>query len=234
MNAGTGGYYNGKLQKVAISTKAAQKKELKYHEDTINWNPASTGVLIGTTTGSGDTPANTSFFRLPQGSTAITRVGRMAFIHEIDWNGYLRQTDFVTAITDPRAFVVKVAIMLDTQCNGSAPAYSDVMENATDTNAFPNLEYGARFKCLKCWSILLNPITNQSAAHEPIYNARYLRFSKKFKRPLALDFSGSTGVTSELSTNNVFLMCKLDGTNGATTWDGLFEVESRFRVRFTD
>lgn len=238
MAARTGGFYNGTLQKVNIGSRRAAVKELKCWEDTVAVTPTAAGQIATCTTAT-----DSSFFHIAQGNSTEKRVGRMAYIHELNFNGSIRQATFGT-VTTPYPVVVKLALWLDKQANGAAPAYDDIMgwdiASATgdenQDNAYPYLGNAQRFTCLKCWNLVLQPKLNTdsfAAADQIVYDGRYISFNKKFKKPLAIDFSGTTGAITEINKYNVILGVKLD--SGGTTWaDALFECDFRFRVRFTD
>lgn len=122
-----------------------------------------------------------------QGDTAITRNGNSIKCTELDIRGY-----WTVAASDA---VVRTMVVLDKQCRGAAPGYSDIMESSS-VNAFQNMSNERRF-------VILDDITQSVETNKEMVP---FQFHHKFS-DLHLYYTDGDADAAALKDNALFLVC---------------------------
>ena len=162
---------------------------------------------------------------IAQGTGEQQRVGRKCTIESIHMRFNLNVDNFQGAIPQG-GDNIRTIVYLDSQANGAAATVTDILATA-GLNSFRNLANSLRFKILmdKTHSINYAGIGSNAVNNANQHAVtRYYTWNKKCKIPL--EFSGSTGVISEIRSNNVGVLLISDVGVG-------FEI-ANFRVRFSD
>jgi len=171
----------------------------------------------------GEVPASGQLTLIPQGVTQSTRIGSKCDITNLYFRGGITWNT-VTA-TNSR---VRLMIVMDTQCNGAAATWSDVLVNDTNIYSFNNLTNSQRFRILKDW-IIMQPLgMYDSTGTVKIAPQTYLEFYKKFKEPVPVVYNSTTGAITEIRSNNFFLLAASDVSDDGNSFLG------SCRLRFTD
>jgi len=156
---------------------------------------------------------------IPQDATASGRIGRRVVIKSIQIRGY---NYFVPTTTATASALVNMYLVLDTQANGSPPAATDLFESTQLTTSMLNLSNSNRFRILKRWVVAFNSNAGATTAYNNV--VKPLEFSMKCNIPL--EFSGTTGVTAEVRSNNLCIIA------GAVLQDDKVSFAGTCRLRF--
>ena len=122
--------------------------------------------------------------------------------------------------------VLRCVLVLDKQTNGALANVTDVLESGS-IFAFNNLVNRGRFRTLMDhFEDLKSPITwngtNDYVGGKDVIINKYF----KFKKPLYIEYSSTTGGIAERASNSLFLMMISE--------NGICNAHAYFRVRFTD
>lgn len=228
----TGGYY-GFSQRTICEPKCA-KKELKFRDNAYGGIDLSTYANVSPIQHNG---TSSSLVVIPEGTAENERVGRLARIHEIDFQGYIYKDPGTTATPE----VLILELWQDRQNNGgngtTEPAYSEIYDNAVATSTtvadLPNLANAKRFKKLHtiCERSLMPHVVIQPGASASTFESNKIFVSGKWKSDavngMPIEYSGTTGAAPEITSNNMFLVVR--GTNMADTY-----LYLTARIRYTD
>lgn len=159
---------------------------------------------------------------IPQGVTENTRVGRKCTIKSI----YLKMSAALTssAISSATDDGIRVMLILDKQCNGTASTVTDVLETA-EYLAFNNLANRGRYQVLMSKYIDISATAGGiggSSASGTV--GKTFEWYKKCNTPI--EFSSTTGAITEIRSNNLLLL--------AITDSGLINLSTNVRVRYSD
>lgn len=166
---------------------------------------------------------STSLCLIPQGAEEDQRIGRKCVITKILLRGYT----FQKAITNT-ATMLRMLLILDTQCNGAYPAATDVLEGTPTVIDFNKLANSMRFRVLRDWFMPL-PTDGAFALSTDVvnYGRRFTKFKYNKKCKIPLEFNGATGAITELRSNNLILMAIAVNNDTYT-----FSIKTR--LRFSD
>jgi len=162
-----------------------------------------------------------------QGVTESRRIGRKCVLTKLLWHYriLLPKTDSTASPKDQE--IVRVMVFLDKQCNGATAVVLDILETA-DILSFRNLSNTNRFDILMDRTHVINYGTLAMDFDANLYSTcPEIRSYSWFKKcHIPLEFSSTTGVITEIRSNNVgVLIISEDGSAG------LFSI---FRIRFSD
>lgn len=189
---------------------AKQTDEQKFFDTTLSFTIDTTAHVAGTG----------QLVLIPQNVTESGRDGRKCTVSSINIKMVITLSPGAGANPSGATFI---ALIQDTQCNGAAAALTDIYtSNPLVTGV--NLANSSRFKILKKWVHNWNPLAGVTTAYCNVTN--YVDYYKKCNIPL--EFSGTTGVITELKSNNLFLLV---GASAAAI-DNLVSVNGICRVRF--
>ncbi len=201
--------------------RAAGGVELKFHD--IDWDEAvadmSAGVISNTS----------SLVLIGQGITESTRIGRKAIIKSIGWRGQLQ---LASAANAQAPHSVRLLLVMDTQCNGAAPAVSGTngLFASADFQSFNTLVNKGRFRVLmdktytmNCLSAMGNGTANDTNAVN-----RNFTFFKRCNIPIEYSGTAAPSVITELRTNNIY------GVMITSQASSTVSLDSKFRFRFAD
>lgn len=164
---------------------------------------------------------------LPQGTGPSQRLGRKVTLKTIHFKGCIKMAN--TTLAPATADMLRVIIYQDTQCNGTAATIAttaDGLLQSADIFSFRNMENTGRYRFLYD---KVRSIASMSGAYDGTNdqfgeNFASLRFNIKCNIPL--EYSATTGVLTELRSNNVGL--------AAISQDGVVQIEGNFRIRYSD
>lgn len=189
---------------------------------------------------------------MQRGTAPNERVGERVMIKSIQ--GKLQFTSPTQGNTNYNALipygVIKIMLVQDTQCNGTAAVPTEVLRNNFDsgggTAIWPdkmrNITYSARYKTL--WeetcvmksqiSTAVNQFTPASGltatfAHFLTFDIYRKEFYKKVNIPVQYDEQGGAITVANIRTNNLFLLA---GCN--TEFDSLAILQGTVRIRYSD
>lgn len=128
---------------------------------------------------------------------------------------------------------VRFMVVLDRQCNGTAPSVGTIFETSLVTTILSplNLENKHRYKVLKTMYCKIEPkvlaLTSASADSSIVpFTSKFINVYIPFKRGIIIEYSGATGSIGEMRSNNIFIV--------AFSQHGDARVTGTIRVRFTD
>lgn len=167
---------------------------------------------------------------ITQGTSANQRIGNRVLIKEIMVRGILSLAS-QTAVNSMRD-EVDIAIIEDTQCNGSLPNNTDVFYRDI-RDSFLNLNNNARFKILfrKTYVFQIDAVANTAATYASSPQRIVVDIAVRCNIPIT--FSNVTGTLSERRTNNIYLaQCSQEGV--AQWLVGAGYETPRLRCRYVD
>lgn len=181
-------------------------------------------VIPWTVTSATSTTSTGSLVQIVQGDTESMRNGRKITIKSIQCKGFL------TGPTTTPNDVIQLYLILDKQCNGALPSYSDVFEDVpvvSEVNRMINLSNSSRFTIIKK---LRMTFVGQTALAGPVYTSQIksIDFYKKCNIPIEYDSSATTGVVTSVKSNNLFWLAV-----GSASDDGPI-LSLNNRLRFVD
>jgi len=198
------GYYG------RFSRSSSDDGELKFFDTALAWDYDTTGEQVVT---------GGSLNAIAQGDAQNNRIGRKCVIKSIQIRGY---NYFVPTTTATASALVNMYLVLDTQANGSPPAATDLFESTQLTTSMLNLSNSNRFRILKRWVVAFNSNAGATTAYNNV--VKPLEFSMKCNIPI--EFSGTTGVTAEVRSNNLSIIA------GAVLQDDKVSFTGTCRLRF--
>lgn len=170
------------------------------------------------------------FPEIAQGSGAQNRVGRECVVTNINFRGFMLLNSEVTLVDNNNHSndIVKLAVILDKQCNGAVALASEVWAGtgSQDINSFRNLSFASRFAVL--WEktyVISAPVGGDGTDH--YIGGKILPFSFALRVNIPMVYSGTTGAITEIQSNNFFMMAVSADTGAA----GL-NIRGRMRLRF--
>lgn len=169
---------------------------------------------------------------IAQGDTEQQRDGKQVVLDSVWINGHV-QSAAVEGITSPRALQSYfVALILDTQTNGAQLNSEDVFTNPganASTNTLPlhNLQYSKRFKLLRKWHLTRAPLTLLAETQNSLSaDGQCYPFSGFVKLGIPCNFTGTTGVISNIMDNSLHVIAYTNSTDGTPS------ISYNARVRF--
>lgn len=181
--------------------------EIKFLDTNIQFNPDYTTsaqlVWKTTTVGSVNPTSGDSVLCIPQGTTQSTRIGRKIVVTEIDMKAY------ITGGNGSPYHIFFFAVVLDMQANGAMPTWTDIYTplptaNEYTHNPFREMANTQRFKVLKQWRGTTNTGTLETGGAAYGIVKKSVKWFKKCRIPI--EYSSTTGVISELKSNNIVLV----------------------------
>lgn len=178
-------------------------------------------------------------YLLPQNDKATGRDGNRILVKSLQMSGmlgvYQDDTGSVGTTDAPSTVSFYWRVFVDKQTNGALPTHAEY--SATDNTARPaglstflnNLEYAKRFVTVASGVIELPIYYKENYPDAPNHVAfnEYIRLDGQ---GLEVDIVGSTGITSEFKSNNLYLALQNnDPRPGALTLQ-----EFSTRIRFVD
>ncbi len=208
--ARTGGFYG----RFSGGAGGAVGGEYKFHD--VNADDAviaNTGSIL------------TSLTLIAQGVTESTRVGRKCTIRSISWRGDI--TLPTTATAAETGDVVRMMLILDTQANGDVPVTADILQTGV-IYSYMFLANSTRFKVLKTfWLTMSSPAGSGRGSTDTLsYAERFKRFAFFKRCNIPIEYSGTTGVLTEIKSNNLIIF--------TISRSGFASLISKVRLRFSD
>jgi len=156
--------------------------------------------------------------------------GRKITIKRINWRAAITkdiEQDPVAANVQA-ADTIRVLMIQDNQCNGTAAIATDVLANDNYTG-YMNLANSTRFKIIKEWNIDMpsGPALWNGTNVISLQATKHIKYSKKCNIDIEfLPQAGGSRVIGEVRSNNIFVM--------AWARLGSTDIVSRTRIRYTD
>ena len=167
-----------------------------------------------------------SIVDMSQGTGQSNRIGRQAKIYSIHMKGSVTLPAQVTQTTiESFKDVLQLVIILDKQCNGTAPVITQVWKQ-DKINELRNLEYSKRYKIIYQKYINVRTLVTQNATgdYSNSRNTREFAINIKLRRPIIVDYDGTGGGVSTLTQKNLYV--------GMVSQLASLQVEGVCRVRF--
>lgn len=192
--------------------------ELKYFETYTSGTIDTTGE-----------PYGVSINLVPQGTTPVTRVGTKFIISRI----YVRVV-LIGSSTVASVGPIKIALVLDSQANGAAAAFTDIFDTTTLSAgmSFPNLGNSNRFKIMKQWimGVPPQPITTNFDSNSRSYSQFNVvkTYYKKCSIPIMYSVTNTDGAITGIRSNNLQFFAVSDFS------DDVITANISTRIRFSD
>lgn len=186
----------------------------------------------------GTTNAKGTLCEIPQGTSANQREGRQVIVTGIVVRANIRATNQMSNTLQETDLVVRLMLLLDRQCNGSAPSMDELLQDKNDNvNAFINLNNAQRFVILQDKYITFNATGNNrlsngsSLASEPYLPHKQISMVHKCNIPI--QYASVNGTVNEIRANNILLVAwaSSDATS-ASSGNGIVQIQSSSRVLY--
>lgn len=188
------------LSKDVRLLKSIINSEKKYHDRELSLNITTTPNIVGCT-------------EIAEGTDNNERVGRVVKLKSVHLKGFVRFTDDTLAQQ-----IVRIAVVADTENNGSAPSQSDIFEN-TGVMSFRNMQNSNRFRFLYDKMFYFTKNDGLGDLHHLHMN---------LKKDMHINWSGSLGTNYD--KNNIFLIAWAS----ADTTTNVTDIQAYLRVRYYD
>lgn len=202
----TSGFY-GRYNRASV--KSSSVSELKYKDTAITGGPTTTPLVM---------PASGTLVEVPVGTGPSERIGRQIRVKSVGC--YLT---LVKAAGTYATDVIRLMLVLDTQCNGAKATGASVLET-NDLNSFRNMANSKRFVVLKDSEISITSTTWNGTTFAAI--TRQLEFFRKVNYPIEYDQTLNTGAVTTIRSNNLFIL--------AVAKYGSVSIDGTIRVRYDD
>lgn len=190
--------------------------EYKFYDGNFTFNPvATTGSLVS------------SINTVPQGTTESDRIGRKIVIRSIFFR-FAVDLDKTSNAPLPDAEEIRIIVYLDTQTNGAAISGPTDILMSSSVRAYRELANSKRFKIMMDKNYVINPsnITQGVSSQYSYTGARRLGSYYKTKCNIPIEFDSTTGVISEIKSNNIGIL--------AISYNGIGILRGNIRIRYTD
>ncbi len=165
------------------------------------------------------------------GNTESTRIGRVYHINSLHLKGQLSTAALESNGGPLTDIQVRICVVWDTQTNGAQLTATDVMDGGQtlDVLSFRNLQFSKRFRILMDRNIIIkrNSQTNEGAINlfaAPNTKLKW-SFNKRFKTPVKVICSGTTGVVGSVTDNSFHVI------GVSTSTEALIEYQARIRFQ---
>lgn len=189
--------------------------ELKFFDTTLSFSFDATAEV----------PATGQLCLIPQGNTQSTRDGRHAVVESIEVRAKLNFA--IAAAAAPISGCTRLALVVDTQCNGAAAAVTDVYSVDLLPEGFRQLNNEDRFRVLRTWTHRWGVVAGATTAYAvtpPVYIEEFVPVL------IPIDWNSTTGALTEIRSNNIFLMAQANSGQGNI--DDLVTFAGVCRLRF--
>lgn len=193
-NYRTGGFMHMK-GRAAIAEMKFKNYELDQEDFTTSWaakNPTTVNCISA----------------VAQGDTEQNRDGRVYYMHSINLKGSIHVPAAESSTEPCPNIMFRLCVVLDKQTNGTEVVGTDVMDasQSKDLFGFRNLQHTSRFYVLWDRTFTVAPVVQNEGAvnlfsHSSIQ--RTFKFFKKFKKPIKVTCTGTTGVVGSISDNSL-------------------------------
>lgn len=168
-----------------------------------------------------------------QGDTADSRQGAMIMMKSIQIEGYVNVPSQINQTAADTAAAVFLALVLDTQANGSAITAANVYTNPSGNAALAplsvrNIQYSRRYKVLAVVRLNFDQPNLTWDGTNIEQGGRIRSFSIFRNLMIPCQFSGTTGVIGSLTDNSLYLIGCSSNNDQAPV------VSFNSQMRFTD
>lgn len=226
---------SGNYGKYEVKGGSTASPELKFIDTILVASVVpTTGYLRPTVATDAVTPAvalaaTGTLLQVVQGDQAYQRNGKNIVIKSI--SGRLNVALPPSAVgSDETTDVYRIMLVQDMQCNGAAPAVTDVISypgQVLTEDSFNNLENNKRFRTLlDVWRPINATAGGIGAAAEVGSLVHCLKFNKKCNIPISYSTTATTGALATIKSNNIFVL--------AISALGTCTLSGQIRVRYSD
>lgn len=187
--------------------------ELKFHDQGVNWNMSTTGQTYGV-----------SMTIIPRGTAATERIGQKCTIKAM----YYRGTMYWDPSTGPAPNIFYIWVVLDTECNGVAPAFNEVFDTTQPFDCQVNMANSKRFRILKKLELTFNAT---AADTDYATQAIPVSFYMKCGIPIKWTDTDTTGNIGNQTQNSIHF---LGGRYAAGSGVPQAVFSGVMRLRFSD
>ncbi len=212
------------------------RPEVKFFDHTVVDTSIATGGTNLTIANTGASVLSQTIVAMKGGSNEQERIGRKCTITKVYGRLTFISIDKSSASDISTGAIanhetIRVIVFWDKQCNGQAPANTDLLET-NNIHSYRNLANSKRFKFLydKTWVFNTGAIGaggDTVVRSQNIHRNIYKTFALKVFVPL--EFNGTTGALSELRSNNIGIMIFAEI---GSRWR--VSSKSTLRIRFID
>lgn len=202
--------YGSKIRSYRKARSSANAAERKFFDTALSFSFDSTAEV----------PATGQLCLIPQGDTESTRDGRKAVIESVQIRGHV---DIPPGAGTTLAGQAHMWLVLDTQTNGAAAAFTDVFTETDVSKCLLQLNNSGRFRILKHWTWTYKPAAGVSTAWNN--ESKAVDFYTRCNVPM--DWNSTAGAITEIRSNNLFLMAGQVGIG-----DDVPTFTGNARVRF--
>lgn len=206
----TGGYYG------RFTGRLMAKPELKFLDVGCveNWAPFNyqNGIPSGVSP-FGDLP-NPSINLVPKGNGPSEMIGRRITVKQVliagrfQLQSYYGPETVPDIVSKPPSAQLRIALVLDKQCNGQAATVSDVCSDEGRIQDFLNPSNSKRFVVMGDYSYDMNIYAEKTGSNFYV-PGHFIDVNKKFNTNIKIEFSDQTEGSRDLSqvkSNNLFLL----------------------------
>lgn len=193
------------------------------HPKEVKWHDGNFDLALVQSSGHIDTP---QWPLIAQAVTESARIGRKVTVTSINFRYILENVGVLDSSVTQSQDIVRIIVYLDKQANGAIATVTDLLETAS-VLSFRNLHNVDRFQFLMDRT---HDVKNGSAAGNSStsdYGRSLSSFTWFKKCSVPLEYTGTAGLLSEMTSNNVGAMV-ISEINSATT------LSSQYRLRYTD
>jgi len=162
---------------------------------------------------------------IPQDATASGRIGRKVVVKSIQVRGVLQ---YAPGASTTGSVAVKMAIVLDKQCNGVAATIAEIFTSNLVSTSMINLANSERFVVLKQWHVTVCATAGIQTAFGG-FN-QWIDWYQKVDIPIEYDATASTGALATVRSNNLLLVAGADTSDG----DDDVSFSGTCRLRYSD
>lgn len=175
---------------------------------------------------------NVSLVNVDAGTGPDQRIGEKIYVHSLHAHIVFEMDKTSTTLQVNGNALVRLLLVQDMQANGSQAPATQPMQT-TGFTCFRDLNETSRFKILldKVYTLPANSVNESGTGAYSYKTHKNVWINKVFKKPIVVNYSGTTGGISEVRSNNLFWIAQSehDGTAG----NYLYMI-STTRIRFTD
>jgi len=229
---------SGNYGRFGTQATGGARPEMKFIDNVMAYGTvANTGTLRPTAATDAVTPAvavaaTGTLLQVVQGDQTYQRNGRKITIRKISCRLKVLLAGDISAATTRDIY--RLILVLDTQCNGAAPAVTDVISypgQTLSTESFNNLENSERFRVLFDVYRAINATAGGIGANAADKNSGDVIHLIKYNNsrlniPVEYSTTATTGALATIKSNNLFLL--------TISESGLIDLAGNVRIRYTD
>ncbi len=194
--------------------------ETKFIDHDVDASPTTAGAILGRTNA---TATAGTLLVIPAGTSESERVGRKIRLtaFQMRYSIILGNTTTPTSTSSQ----VRIMVILDKQCNGTAPTVGNVLEFA-DYQSYRNLSKTTRFNILYDRCHALNSVSGSYDGSNDQFGQVVAKGQCYRKLHAQVQYNADTGVLTSMTQTNLCLLLISDNT--------FCNFKSKIRIRYKD